>query len=128
MRTMRLVISTFLVIIAVLALSTPSKTQAMTTLPLGAVDTQKLLVTSTTNAPQSDAITDDGSQSINANFRVNTDLPTSADSQLMATTFQLSGHVTDQSGNPLSDVTVAVIDPASSSTVASATTASNGSY
>lgn len=45
-----------------------------------------------------------------------------------ATTYQVSGKVTDQSANPIVGATVAAIDPASSTTVASTTTDSNGSY
>lgn len=44
--------------------------------------------------------------------------PTSA---LAATTYQLSGRVTDQSGNGLSGTTVAALDPTTSNTVASTT-------
>ncbi len=46
----------------------------------------------------------------------------------LAATYQLSGKVTDQSGNPIPGTTVAVIDPSTSTTVASATTDSTGNY
>src|SRR5262245_48541872 len=45
-----------------------------------------------------------------------------------AATVQLSGKVTDQSNNPLASATVAVIDPSTTATVASATTDTNGNY
>ncbi|MEZ4711092.1 MAG: carboxypeptidase-like regulatory domain-containing protein [Caldilineaceae bacterium] len=45
-----------------------------------------------------------------------------------AAVYQLAGRVTNQSGSPLVDVTVEVIDPATSTTVASAATDANGNY
>ena len=42
------------------------------------------------------------------------------ESPAVAAVFQLSGRVTDQSGSPLANVTVEVLDPATSAIVASA--------
>ena len=49
-------------------------------------------------------------------------------SPALAATYQLSGKVTDQSGNPIVGATVAVIDPSTSATVASTSTDSSGTY
>ncbi len=46
----------------------------------------------------------------------------------LAATFQVSGRVTDQSGSPLADTLVSIINPGSGSTIASASTDSNGAY
>ncbi|RMF02467.1 MAG: carboxypeptidase regulatory-like domain-containing protein, partial [Chloroflexi bacterium] len=46
----------------------------------------------------------------------------------LAATYQLTGQVTDQSGTAIVGATVAVINPATSATVASATTDSTGNY
>ena len=43
-----------------------------------------------------------------------------------AATFQLSGRVSDQAGNPLAGATVEVINPTTGGTVASTTTNANG--
>src|SRR5579875_2785190 len=45
-----------------------------------------------------------------------------------AASFQIAGKVTDQSSSPLSGANIAVIDPSSSQTVASTTTAADGTY
>ncbi|HMR68492.1 MAG TPA: carboxypeptidase-like regulatory domain-containing protein, partial [Anaerolineae bacterium] len=45
-----------------------------------------------------------------------------------AAVFQLSGRVTNQAGSPIAGATVAVINPATSATVASDTTDTNGNY
>ncbi|MCB0163842.1 MAG: carboxypeptidase regulatory-like domain-containing protein, partial [Anaerolineae bacterium] len=49
-------------------------------------------------------------------------------SPAIAATFQLSGRVTNQSGSPVAGAEVAVIDPATSTTVTSATSDANGNY
>ena len=46
----------------------------------------------------------------------------------LAATYQLSGRVTDQSGNPLAGTLIEVIDPSTGSITASATTDSSGYY
>lgn len=45
-----------------------------------------------------------------------------------AATYQLSGRVTDQSGNPVSNTLVEVIDPITDTLVISTTTSTNGNY